>query len=346
MNLTSQPVRLISRHKLIILIAATMSLLVSCSSARISYSGPQIEGVRQMHLVDQRGKSVNQLFPDIRGLGSTLIWSPDAKKVIVYLEHEGEYYFANPRKGTIGDCLTCAIDEFSAPVFSPSGKFIALSGEFGFYLSDGDGGNLERVGIQPKPGWPSWSPDERFILYSAREQRLDIYRLELENGAVQNLTAAHGSLVMDFFSPSWSPDGKQIALHLLENDLSLAVMDAQGGDLRLVMEWNTTADSFDPAGVLPAVWSPDGERLAFSARGGMDSLDIFVIEFNEESVLNLTQNPGNDWDPNWAPDGKSIVFISDRSGEAEIYRAVLSNGEPTNLSSSPNTQDHNPQWRP
>jgi tricorn protease len=63
--------------------------------------------------------------------------------------------------------------------------------------------------------------------------------------------------------------------------------------------------------------SPDGKRAVFSARG-----DVFTVPAKEGSIRNLTRTQGiREKDAAWSPDGRWIAYISDRTGEDELFLA-------------------------
>src|SRR6266550_3131927 len=70
--------------------------------------------------------------------------------------------------------------------------------------------------------------------------------------------------------------------------------------------------------------SPKGERALFSARG-----DIFTAPIEKGPTRNLTHSSGaHDKWPTWSPDGSQIAFISDASGEEELYVAPQDGSKP------------------
>ena len=61
--------------------------------------------------------------------------------------------------------------------------------------------------------------------------------------------------------------------------------------------------------------SPEGKRAVFAARG-----DVFTVPAKEGSIRNLTRTPGiREKSVAWSPDGRWIAYVSDRTGEDEIY---------------------------
>jgi TolB protein len=74
----------------------------------------------------------------------------------------------------------------------------------------------------------------------------------------------------------------------------------------------------DPAGSeFDGAWSPDGKWVTYrdSTRGINNDDEIFIASADGSERRNLTDNPANDWGPDWSPDGSTIAFNSDRDGE-------------------------------
>jgi tricorn protease len=89
--------------------------------------------------------------------------------------------------------------------------------------------------------------------------------------------------------------------------------------------------------------SPKGERAVFSARG-----DIFSAPIEKGPTRNLTHSSGaHDKWPSWSPDGSQIAFISDRSGEEEVYIGPQDGSKPPEqITSGGTAMRYAPEWTP
>lgn len=89
--------------------------------------------------------------------------------------------------------------------------------------------------------------------------------------------------------------------------------------------------------------SPDGNRIVLGARG-----DVFTIPYKDGITRNITQSSNaNDRSACWSPDGKWIAYLSDKSGEFEIYIQKQDGSEaPVQITSGADTYKFNIQWSP
>jgi len=89
--------------------------------------------------------------------------------------------------------------------------------------------------------------------------------------------------------------------------------------------------------------SPDGKRVVFTARG-----EVFSVPSGEGITRNLTESSGvHDREAVWSPDGKYIAYLSDQSGEYEIYMESQDGStEPVQLTSNADTYKFTISWSP
>lgn len=106
-------------------------------------------------------------------------------------------------------------------------------------------------------------------------------------------------------SPSWSPDGREIAYYAEHNGKGdLYVMNADGTDVRRLTD-TPAADEGGPS------FSPGGREIAYDTdRDG--NFEIYVMNADGTGSRRLTNNPARDVSPAWSPDGRKIAFMSDR----------------------------------
>ena len=134
--------------------------------------------------------------------------------------------------------------------------------------------------------------------------------------------------VSEVYNPSWSPDGSRIVLSALKGGLSdLFLYDMAGGTLTQL-----TADPF--ADLHPA-WSPDGRTIAMAtdrftsnvADLQFGALRVGLLDVKSGNIRPLTANDeGKQINPQWAPDGQGLFFVSDRDGVSNVYRAAVATG--------------------
>jgi len=121
----------------------------------------------------------------------------------------------------------------------------------------------------------------------------------------------------------WSPDGQSIlAWRQARGQDELLVISAQNGSTRLLK----TFDSGDP---YHFGFSPDGRFVAYSKKGEENreaDRDIFVVDVATGHEHTLVRHPATDRLLGWAPDGKHVLFDSDRTGTPGAWLLPVDNG--------------------
>src|SRR5579883_760201 len=153
-----------------------------------------------------------------------------------------------------------------------------------------------------------------FISDRGKEQRFNLYSIEPTTKKIERLT--------DFTEFDIKFPSASASAIVFENGGYIYRFDVQTGKAEKVTV-KILEDRLGAREVLTDVSknitvfeiSPDGKRALFAARG-----DIFTVPSGEGVTRNLTHSPGvHDRNPKWSPDGKSVAFISDATGEDEIH---------------------------
>lgn len=171
----------------------------------------------------------------------------------------------------------------------------------------------------------AWSPDGSEIAF---ESEKEIFLIESDGMNLQQLTMSNSYTTF----PAWSPEGFRISyLSLHEGAWSLNMMERSGR--------NPTPLTPLRAIKSPLSWSPLGDQIAFSTEAG-----IFLVNPDNGNLTQLT-NHNSDIFPVWSPDGKRVLFVSERDGNEEIY-VVNSDGTGLINLSQHSSQDNRAIWGP
>ncbi|HTY38405.1 MAG TPA: BamA/TamA family outer membrane protein [Bacteroidota bacterium] len=118
-------------------------------------------------------------------------------------------------------------------------------------------------------------------------------------------------------SPSWSPDGKKIAISAVDmsGKSDLYIFDLATRALKQLT--NDIYEDRDPA------WSPDGSTIVFSsdrdADGKQGYLNLFSYDLATAEIEYVTIGTANYTSPAWSPDGKLLMFTSDIDGAQNVW---------------------------
>lgn len=286
-----------------------------------------------------------------------LNWTPDGK--IMYASLDGNVvpdqaalYIIDPNGGAP---VSTPIKEVASASMFPDGHRIAYTraASFNFNWRRYRGGTQGRVSIYDMAN-NSYSE-----LPSGREQSYhpmvigdDIYYISDRAGGTLNLYRNHAGRdekLTNFTNSDIrypSTDGKSV---VFENDGFLYQYTVQGGTLKKlspqVLAENLTARPRlrNLAGFISgATLSPSGARIVVDARG-----ELFSVPAKKGETRNMTRTSGaREMSPSWSPDGKTIAYLSDQSGEYAIYTQPQLGGTPTQLTTGTDIRPVSMQWSP
>ncbi len=178
---------------------------------------------------------------------------------------------------------------------------------------------------------PVWSPDGKEIAYSAYYAGVDE---EKGNSlSVSDLTGKTRILIgsrYDWYEPNdWMSDGSHILTFHGDtaNTLQLGLVPAEGGDFSKLVDLHGQVHN-PGRGRVEATFSPDGRFIVYTDMLPGEKTDLYIMTSDGESTRPLSPHPAEDKWPRWSPDGKHIIFLSNRHGRWALWGIAVDNGEP------------------
>lgn len=225
------------------------------------------------------------------------------------------------------------------PALSPDGQHVAYSHGGDLWVANVQDGRARRLTAHPEYDTaPTWSPDGNWIAFNGnRHGNFDVFLVSAVGGTPKRLTWHSESERLH----GWTPDGG-----LLFSATRDRWYNQYGRGAGL---WSVDTDGHTPVrvGDFPAgraAVSPDGEWICYErgsgdmrrrAYRGSASSALWLYNRTSGEHRELTRFDGNDLNPQWSADGRTVYFLSDRStgGNADgrnlgIWRVAVDGGEP------------------
>jgi tricorn protease len=286
-------------------------------------------------------------------------WTPDSKKVLFRSNRASApaattKLFLVSVDGGLEEMLP--VPRASLTSFSPDGQKIAYnptSQEFRTWKRYRGGWNnyiglydLRRNTYEeiPRSGaldqFPMWRGNAVYFI-SDRDGTMNLYCYDLGSKQTKKLT---NYTEYDIKWPSAGPDaiayengGLLYSYDLASGKVSHIPVTVSSDLVTARPEIKTVSDS-----IRSFELSPSGVRALVEARG-----DIFTIPAEHGSIRNLTDTPGiHEQNATWSPDGKWIAYLSDRSGEFELYMRPQKGGDEVRITSDGDCYRYGPLWSP
>ena len=333
----------------------------------IAFTG-QYGGDEQVYVIPSGGGAPKQLtfYPALGPLADrwgfdnqVYGWSPDGKAVLFRSARDG-YMMTDSKLYTVpmngGAATALPMPVSGAGHFSPDGKKVVYSPLWRDFRSEkryqGGWANdlyifdlmhpaLLQVTNDPRTDRdPMWIGDAVYF-NSDRTGVFNLFRYDIATRQTRQLTHYQD---WDVRWPSADADGQIV----YESDGELHIYDTRDGqDRALSIDVPADGTTTQPQTVNAAdniegiALSPRGERVGIAARG-----DIFSVPVEHGITRNLTQSSSaHDREIAWSSDGKRLAYVSDRSGEEEIYVQAQDGSAPAvQLTSGSSSRYYAPRW--
>jgi len=169
--------------------------------------------------------------------------------------------------------------------------------------------------------YQAFSRDGKQIVYNSytKDWVPQVRIRNLDGSGLRTLYSEKGSFVRPL---DWSPDaGSILALRDHNKATELTLISTADGSVRVLRS--------NPGSVQRASFSPDGRSVAFSSvgEGSPPHGDVFLMTADGRNEVVVAGHPADDKLLRWTPDGRSLLFLSDRSGTWDIWSVHITGGK-------------------
>ena len=284
-------------------------------------------------------------------------WSPDGREIVYSADNFEDYSNRTIVPSSLfavavatGQMRVVTLGDATQPSWSPHGQRIAYwglhkGGQRDVWTIPASGGAATPVTDDAAVDWnPVWSPDGKYLYFASdRGGSMNLWRIAIEEATGHVLGAPEPVTTPSTNSAflSFAADGRSLVYVQTINreNLQKIGFDPQTEKTVGAPAWITQGSK--PA-TQPDV-SPDNQWLVYGGLGDQQE-DLQLIRTDGTGARQLTNDAAKDRAPVWSPDGRRILFLSDRSGR---YEAWVINGDGTGLrqltwTTGPNVQ--RPIW--
>ena len=269
---------------------------------------------------------------------------------IVYVSEvdgDAEIYLVDPESGESAPVERLPSSTESGPRWSPDGKYVAfVSGQpdnldIRVVSVDTEDAPRNLTSSESNEESPRWNADGEQVAYVTDiDGHSDVYVTPLEGGSPVRITSGD----TEEFLGDWSPDGHWLVFTRRGNEESRGLWLRNPAGVNLFRL--TSEDDLGP------VWSPDGDAIAF-VRNTDGNRDIYLLLPEDDDdwrgpvkAQPLITSPAADYSPAWAPDGDTLVYVSERDGNPEIYTLETDKQDPPQRLTTNEASESQPVWSP
>lgn len=183
------------------------------------------------------------------------------------------------------------------------------------------GSGKEKVLVESGAGSLSdfvWSPKCDKIAYTKDDKELLVRNID---GSDSHILIKDSLNVI--YPTDWSRNGDKIICYFEGDDQKVKIGTVtSNGQVKFLISGKSTELHSEPK------LSPDGNFIAFSQGLIGGNTDIFIITSEGNEKIRVTNHPGRDENPVWSPDGKYLLFLSDRNRSVDLWGTLIKNGKP------------------